>query len=114
SEGSGGSSSLRACHQTGVDEREGLAQELRANRARLDQLIDREAADDAHHDASDVLPGHRELGRPEVARPGFHGGGKRIAKLRLALYVAGAAPGVADREAPVPRLEQQCPALPIE
>ena len=34
---------LRACDQAGVDDGEGLAEEFRANRSRLDQLIDREA-----------------------------------------------------------------------
>src|SRR5256885_2299803 len=60
---------------TGGHGHEGLAEELRADGPRLDQLIDCEAADDAHHDASDVLRRHREVGRPEVARPGLHRGG---------------------------------------
>src|SRR5207244_11032079 len=44
---SGGGVPQGACHQAGVDEREGLAEQLRTNRARLDQIIDGEAADDA-------------------------------------------------------------------
>jgi len=40
---SGGCVPLRACDQAGVDDGEGLAEEFRANRSRLDQLIDREA-----------------------------------------------------------------------
>jgi hypothetical protein len=58
-----------ACDQAGIDEHESLAEELRANRARLDQLIDPKAADDAHHDSGDVLRRHWEIGRPEVACP---------------------------------------------
>src|SRR5206468_9297000 len=93
--------SLRACHEAGVDEREGLAEELRAHGARVDQLVDPEATDDAQHDASDVLRSHRQLGCPEVARAGLHRGGKGAAKLRLARGVAGAELRIADREAPV-------------
>jgi hypothetical protein len=37
----GGDVPLGARHQAGVDERQGLAEELGADRARLDQLIDR-------------------------------------------------------------------------
>ncbi len=111
---SGGSALLRACHQAGVDEREGIAEELRSDGARLDQLIDCEAADDGHHDASDVLCRHREVGRPEVARPGLHRGGQGAAKLRLALGVAGAKRGIADRKAPVLALKKHRLALLVE
>src|SRR4051794_30231295 len=88
------SSSVRACHQAGVDENERVAEQLRAHRSRLDQVVDREAADDAHHDARDILRGHREARRSEVARSRLERGGERAAKVRLALGVASAELGV--------------------
>src|SRR2546423_1294751 len=90
--------SLRACHQAGVEKREGLAEQLRADRARLDQLIDGKAADDAHHDACHVLGRHRQVGGAEVARSCFHGRGEGVAKRGLALGIAGAKLRITDRK----------------
>src|SRR3954469_20464224 len=74
---------LRTCQQTRVYEGECLPEELGTNRSRLDQLVAREAADDAHHDTSDILRRHGKVGGPEVACPRLERAGKGMAKLRL-------------------------------
>src|SRR2546430_2963455 len=68
---SGALARLRARHEAGIEKGEGLAEELGANRAGLYQLVHREAADDAHHDAREVLWPHSDLGGTEVATPVF-------------------------------------------
>ena len=49
-----------------------------------------------------------------MARPGLHRGGEGAAKLGLALGIAGAELGIADREAPVLALEEHRLALLAE
>src|SRR5205085_314833 len=101
-------------HQARVDEGEGLAHELGGDRSRLDQLVDRKAATDAHHDAGDVLRPHWQVRGPEVARPRLERAGDGAPKLGLALGVAGAELGIAECEAPVLALEQHRVALLAE
>lgn len=75
-----GGAALGACDQAGVNDGEGVAEEVRWHRARLDQVVDRQSADDRHHDAGDVFG--RRVDIPTLLHPvavrvlGFDAGGQ--------------------------------------
>src|SRR4051794_27322619 len=106
-----GKSGRRARHQAGVDQRERLAEQLGPDRSGLGELVDRQAADDGHHHAREVIRRHREARCAEVACAGLERAGQHRPELRLALGIASSNLRVADREGPVLAFEEHGVAL---